>query len=58
MVQHPAHHLEVCILAPTVAGVPRRRHPNVVKNNLQFTPRPKDIELVEGGVLEQILVDG
>ena len=41
MVRHPAHHLEVCILAPTVAGDPRRCHPNVVTNNHQSTLRLK-----------------
>ena len=38
MVRHPAHHLEVCIHAPTVAGVPRRCHPvDGVITYVQFT---------------------
>src|SRR3989339_1546523 len=43
MVRHPAHHLEVCILAPTVAGDPRRRHPNVVTRTICNPPKTEGL---------------
>src|SRR3989339_937016 len=41
MVRPPAHHLEVCIHAPTVAGVPRRRHPYEVTETISNPPKTK-----------------